>query len=329
MSIPQQQPQRIDRGRGEKANIYMHRVMSDEMKKTNATLDDSFIPEMIEDMNRYCALLPSQKGNSDDFMNIFVLRSRDLTTKKYDPFIIQLDILESASFPFVSGTPLSELLLKVKDSGNARAIQILDATKSNFENVIEGLDLKYQLNCINILSETVTVQNINLNGFIAHFRTKKENYGRFLFAFHTDSAENSFKAADQMLADKISDLEDKNNAALDALEAKGKAALAALEAKGKATLADIQGKVKEEFNDAVSDVKEVEKDIRDAIAALQEADDALREADEAFAAKDGDIVTLVNDLKDQVEEYIGVDGGEGAEGGTDVFGTDVLPDLVM
>lgn len=320
MSIPQQQPQRIDRGRGEKANIYMHRVMSDEMKKTNATLDDSFIPEMIEDMNRYCALLPSQKENSDDFMNIFILRSRDLTTKKYDPFIIQLDILESASFPFVSGTPLSELLLKVKDSGNARAIQILDAVKTNFENIVEVLDLKYQLNCINILSETATVQNINLNGFIAHFRTKKENYGRFLFAFHTDSAENSFKTADQMLADKISDLEVKNNAALAALEAKGKTALAALEAKGKAALADIQEKVEEEFKDAVSDVKEVENDIRDAIAELQAADAAFEAADAAFAAKDAafaakdsDIENAVNDLRGQVAD-LGADGADGANG---------------
>ena len=106
---------------------------------------------------------------------------------------------------------MSELLLKVKDSGNARAIQILDAVKTIFETVVEGLDLKYQLNCINILSETVPVQNNNVNGFIAHYRTKKENYGRFLFAFHTDSVENAFKTADRWLADKISDFEVKNN----------------------------------------------------------------------------------------------------------------------
>lgn len=279
MSIPQQ-PQLPDRGRGEKANIYMHRVMSDEMKKTNATFDDSFIPEMIEDMNRYCALVPSQKGNSDDNMNIFILKSRDLTTKKYDPFIIQLDILESASFPFVSGTPLSELLLKVKDSDNARAIQILDAVKTNFETVVEGLDLKYQLNCINILSQTVPVQNINVNGFIAHYRTKKEHYGRFLFAFHNDSSENAFKTADQMLADKLNDLE----------------------ARGKTALAAMQDNFEDAFKNAVSDVKEAENDIRNTLEALQAADAAFEAADAAFAAKDSDFETAVNDLKDKVAD---------------------------
>jgi hypothetical protein len=281
MSIPQQ-PQRTDRGRGEKAHIYMHRVMSDEMKKTNATLDDSFIPEMIQDMNRYCALLPSQKVDSDDFLNIFVLKSRDLTTKRYDPFVIQLDALESAAFPFVSGTPLSELLLKVKDSGNARATQILNATKSGFDNFIQGLDLKHQLNCINVVSQNVPVQNINLNGFIAHYRTKKENYGRCLFAFHNDSTENAFKTADQMLSNKLGNLKDQNDEAIAALEAKGKAALAALEAKGKAALDTIKEKVKNEFKDAVADVEE-------AFLALKAKDKELEAADAAFKAKDEEI----------------------------------------
>ena len=264
MSIPPQ-PQRTDRGRGENAHIFMHRAMFDEMKKTNATLDDSFIPEMIQDMNRYCALLPSQKVDSDDFLNIFVLKSRDLTTKKYDPFIIQLDALESAAFPFVSGTPLSELLLKVKDSGNARATQILNATKSGFDTFIEGLDLKHQLNCINVVSQTAPVQNINLNGFIAHYRTKKENYGRFFIAFHNDSTENAFNKA-------VAALQDKGKTVLNE-------AVAALQDQGKTAL-----------DKAVADRTALFLEVKDKLAQLEAADDALR-------AKDNEIQALVNEGK--------------------------------
>lgn len=279
MSIPPQ-PQRTDRGRGEKAHIYMHRVMSDEMKKTNATLDDSFIPEMIQDMNRYCALLPSQKVDSDDYLNIFVLKSRDLTTKKYDPFIIQLDALESAAFPFVSGTPLSELLLKVKDSGNARATQILNATKSGFDTFIEGLDLKHQLNCINVVSQTAPVQNINLNGFIAHYRTKKENYGRFFIAFHNDSTENTFNKAVAALQDKGKTV---LNEAVAALQVQGKTAL------DKAVVL-LQDQGRTALDIAIADRNAQFLEVKDKLAQLEAADVVLR-------AKDNEIQALVNEGK--------------------------------
>jgi hypothetical protein len=247
MSQPQQ---RIDHGRAEMAANYMHRIMSDEMKKSNATLDDSFITDMVKDVNRYCALPDKLKANSDDNLNVFTLRSRDLRTKKYNPTILQLDVLDSASFNYQPGVTLSELIRQATNSGNNTAIQIVNAIQNSFETILEGLELKYQLNCIQFLSITATVvQTSNVHGFIAFYRTKKEKYGRVLFVFYNDSTENAFTAADQMISNKL-------NA--------------------------IKEQVKKEFKEAVDGVKKTEAEIKQVLWTLQETDVALQAADAAL-----------------------------------------------
>jgi hypothetical protein len=254
------QSQRIDHGRAEMAAKYMHRIMSDEMKKSNATLDDSFITDMVKDVNRYCALPDKLKANSDDNLNIFVLKSRDLRTKRYNPNTLQVDILDSASFNYQPGTTLSELIIQAKNSGNNRATQILNGIQNNFETILEGLELRYQLNCINLLSITATVvQTVNMHGFVAFYRTKKENYGRVLFVFYNDSTENSFTAADQALNLKLTNLIEQGKQTLEALKA-----------------ADVA--LQTQFTNAKMAVDEVADAISDRIENIEDAIENLQDA---------------------------------------------------
>jgi CRISPR/Cas system CMR-associated protein Cmr5 small subunit len=261
------EPQRIDHGSAEMAAKYMHRIMSDEMKKSNATLDDSFITDMVKDVNRYCALPDKLKANSDDNLNIFILKSRDLRTKRYNPNILQLDILESASFNYQPGTTLSELILQATNSGNNRAIQIVNAIQNSFETILEGLELKYQLNCINLLSITATVvQTVNVHGFVAFYRTKKENYGRVLFVFYNDSIENAFTAADQALNLKLTDLIEEGKQTIESLKATDVA------------LQTQFTKAKMAVDEATEDIKQVADAITDRIENIEDALEDLQDA---------------------------------------------------
>lgn len=209
MSQPQQQKM-VDNDASETAIKLMHHELYRVMKKTKATFNDSVIEKLVKDVDRYCSVPESLRKNSDDRLNVFIMKSSDIKNKRYGEILVyKMDaLIQGASFSFTPGVKMSNLIIKASSTGNTIASRILDLAINEIKDLFEVQKFEYKHNTMRLFSITEEGSSSEVRGFIGSYKTTS-NCKKFISAFADASVANAYRREDRLLKEQYKSLSEK------------------------------------------------------------------------------------------------------------------------